>query len=119
MTPDLRTFADAASAAEACALHILQLLQSAVAGNRHATLAVSGGSPPKLMFPAMVNAGFDWKHVHLFFVDERAVPPDDDQSNYRLAEEFLIGPAKIRHVHRIPGELTPKQAAKRYTADIR
>jgi 6-phosphogluconolactonase/glucosamine-6-phosphate isomerase/deaminase len=52
-------------------------------------------------------------------VDERAVPPNHEQSNYRLAEECLIRPAKIRNVHRIPAELTPKQAAKRYSTDIR
>jgi 6-phosphogluconolactonase len=119
MAPDLRTFPDAQAAAEACASHILQLLQSAISGNGHATLAISGGSTPKLMFAAMANARFDWKLVHLFWVDERAVPPDDEQSNYRLAEEHLIRPCKIRNIHRIPGELTPDQAAKRYTDDIR
>ena len=47
------------------------------------------------------------------------MPPNHEQSNYRLAEECLIRPAKIRNVHRIPAELTPKQAAKRYSTDIR
>jgi 6-phosphogluconolactonase len=119
MTPDLRMFVDPAAAAEACAAHILQLLQSALMGSQQASLAISGGSTPKLMFAAMAKAGFDWKNVHLFWVDERAVPPDHEQSNYRLADEWLIRPAKIRHVHRIPAELTPGQAAKRYSTDIR
>ena len=112
MTPDIHTFADAAAAAEACAGHILHLLHSALVGNGHATLAISGGSTPKLMFEAMAKAGFDWKLVHLFWVDERAVPPDDEQSNYRMAEEHLIRPARIRNVHRIPAERAPQQAAK-------
>ena len=119
MASELKTFPDAQAAAEACGLHILQLLQSAISGNRQATLAISGGSTPKLMFSAMAKAGFDWKFVHLFWVDERAVPPDHEQSNYRLADEHLIRPCKIRNVHRIPSELTPKQAAKRYSEDIR
>jgi 6-phosphogluconolactonase len=119
MEPELRTFPDAAAAAEACAAYILQLLQSALMGSPQASLAISGGSTPKLMFAAMAKAGFDWRNVHLFWVDERAVPPDDEQSNYRLAEEYLIRPAKIRNVHRIPGELAPKQAASRYSDDIR
>ena len=119
MTPDLQTFASASEAAEACAGHILHLLHSALIGSGHASLAVSGGSTPKLMFASMAKAGFDWKHVHLFWVDERCVPPDHEQSNYRMTEEYLIRPAKIRNVHRIPGELTPEQAAKRYTTDIR
>jgi 6-phosphogluconolactonase len=119
MTPDLHTFHDAAAAAEACAGHILHLLHSALIGNGHATFAISGGSTPKLMFRAMAKAGFDWKLVHLFWVDERAVPPDDEQSNYRMAEEHLIRPARIRNVHRIPAERAPEQAAKRYSEDIR
>jgi 6-phosphogluconolactonase len=119
MPPDVRIFADAPAAAEACGLHILQCLQSAIAGSGHASLAISGGSTPKLMFAAMGKAGFDWKHIHLFWVDERAVPPDHEQSNYRMADEHLIRPCKIRNVHRIPSELTPEQAAKRYTTDIR
>ena len=119
MPPDVRIFADAPSAAEACGLHILQCLQSAIAGGGHASLAISGGSTPKLMFAAMRRARFDWKSVHLFWVDERAVPPDHEESNYRLADEHLIRPCKIRNVHRIPSELTPEQAAKRYSADIR
>lgn len=119
MIPDIHTFPDAAGAAEACAGHILHLLHSALVGNGQATLAISGGSTPKLMFQAMAKAGFDWKLVHLFWVDERAVPPDDEQSNYRMAEEYLIRPARIRNVHRIPAELAPQQAAKRYSEDIR
>ncbi len=117
--PDLRKFSDAQAAAEACAAHILQLLQSALMGRGPASLAISGGSTPKLMFAAMAKARFEWKNVHLFWVDERAVPPDHEQSNYRLAEETLIRPAKIRNVHRIPAELPPAQAAKRYSTDIR
>jgi len=119
MTPDIHTFPDALAAAEACAGHILHCLHSALVGNGQAAIAISGGSTPKPMFAALARETFDWKHVHLFWVDERAVPPNHEQSNYRMAEETLIRPAKIRNVHRIPGELTPKQAAKRYEADIR
>lgn len=119
MKPDLRVSPDARAAAEACAAHILQLLENALSANGHASLAISGGSTPKLMFAALARTGFDWKHVHVFWVDERAVPPDHEQSNYLLADEHLLRPARIRHVHRIPGELKPEQAARRYSADIR
>ena len=104
MTPDIHTFPDALAAAEACAGHILHCLHSALVGNGHAAIAISGGSTPKPMFAALARETFDWKHVHLFWVDERAVPPNHEQSNYRMAEETLIRPAKIRNVHRIPGE---------------
>jgi 6-phosphogluconolactonase len=112
---------DPRAAAAACAQHISALLEEALASQEHATLAVSGGSTPKLMFESMVAAGFRWERVHLFFVDERCVPPDDPESNYRLANENLIAPAQVPAslVHRIHGEMNPEAAAQKYVEDIR
>lgn len=120
MSATWHTYADPQATAEACAHHILGLLDEALSGKEFATLAVSGGSTPKLMFQQMVGLKFDWSRVHLFFVDERVVPPTDDQSNFKLANENLIVPAHIPrgHVHRIEGELTPDRAAARYVTDI-
>src|ERR1035438_10560049 len=97
---------DPRAAAAACAQHISALLEQARASEEQATLAVSGGSTPKLLFQGMVAAGFRWQRVHLFFVDERSVPPNDLESNYHLANENLITPAHIppAQVHRIHGE---------------
>jgi 6-phosphogluconolactonase len=69
----------------------------------------------------MVASGFRWQRVHLFFVDERCVPPNDPESNYRLANENLIKPAHIPpdQVHRIHGEIQPEAAAQQYVDDIR
>lgn len=108
------------AAAEACAHHTLAILEEALSGNDHATLALSGGSTPKLLFQFLAAAKFRWDAVHLFWVDERCVPPGDAQSNFRLAEEHLIAPAHIprRNVHRIHGELQPDKAAERYAAEI-
>jgi 6-phosphogluconolactonase len=113
-------YANPDAAAEACAHHILGLLEEALSGKEFATLAVSGGSTPKLLFQKMVAMKFDWSRVHLFFVDERMVPPTDDESNFKLANENLVIPAKIprSHVHRIEGELTPDRAASRYIIEI-
>jgi 6-phosphogluconolactonase len=112
---------DPRAAAAACAQHISALLEQALASQEHATLAVSGGSTPKLLFQSMVASGFPWKRVHLFFVDERCVPPDDVESNYRLANENLIAPAHIPpdQVHRIRGEIKPETGAQQYVDDIR
>jgi 6-phosphogluconolactonase len=86
-----------------------------------ASSAVSGGTTPKLMFAELAKANFDWSDVHLFWVDERSVPPADSQSNYKLAKENFIDPAHFpsANVHRIHGELPPKEAAKLYQEDIR
>ncbi|MGA3099446.1 MAG: 6-phosphogluconolactonase [Bryobacteraceae bacterium] len=111
---------DARAAAEACAHHALALLEKAIACEEYATFAVSGGSTPGLMFDSLATK-FRWDRVHLFWVDERAVAPDSEASNYKLAYDLLIAPAGIRerNVHRIHGELEPREAARLYTAEIR
>jgi 6-phosphogluconolactonase len=112
--------ADANAAAEACTHHVIDVLETVLAGQDMATLAVSGGSTPKLMFDKLAATKFRWDRVHLFFVDERCVPPNDDQSNYKLAYEHLIQPAHVpeRNVHRVLGEIAPPQAAARYVDEI-
>jgi 6-phosphogluconolactonase len=119
VTPEVHTFANARQAAEACGSEILRILDQAISSNGAATLAVSGGSSPKIMFDSMARSGFDWDRVHLFWVDERSVPPDHEQSNYRMTREHLIEPAGIRNVHRVPAELPPDHAASAYVQDIR
>ncbi len=115
----LRISEDAESAASACASFVLDTLRGALQSKGGATFAISGGSSPRLLFSRLAASGFDWSKVHLFWVDERCVPPDDNQSNYKLANETLIGPANISasNVHRIQGELEPRgRGARRYVA---
>lgn len=107
-------------AAEAAARSILGLLEERLSAHAAATLAISGGKSPRMMFGAMAAAKFDFSNVHLFWVDERAVPPTDAQSNYKMADESLIVPGHIprKNVHRVHAELTPDEAARRYSAEI-
>jgi 6-phosphogluconolactonase len=121
MSVQWSTHPDPRAAAAACAQHISALLEQALSDQEHATLAVSGGSTPKLLFQSMIASGFRWQRVHLFFVDERAVPPNDPESNFRLANENLIVPAHIppEQVHRVHGESKPEAAAQQYVDDIR
>jgi 6-phosphogluconolactonase len=115
------TYPDPAAAAEACAHHVIALMEEALSGQEFATMAVSGGETPKLLFQYLARAPFEWKRVHLFWVDERSVPPNDPASNYKLADDYLIKPARIpqRQVHRIYGEMAPPTAARRYEEEIR
>ena len=115
------TSPDASAAAEACAHHIVSILEEVLSGQEFATMAVSGGSTPRLLFEWLAKSKFHWQNVHLFWVDERCVPPTDPASNYKLADDYLIHPAHIpqRHVHRVVGEIAPKTAAARYAAEIR
>ena len=121
MSVEWFTAPDAEGAAEACARHIVSLLETALSSQELATLAVSGGSTPKLLFRKLAAAPFHWDRVHLFWVDERCVPPTDEASNYKLAEDYLIHAAHIppHHVHRVVGEMAPEAAAARYAAEIR
>lgn len=114
-------YQDPQEASAACAGKILQLLEESLVNAPLATIAISGGSTPKLLFGEMAKAGFNWSRVHLFWVDERGVPPTDPQSNYKLAKEHLIDPAGFpaENVHRIQAELDPKTAAQLYAEDIR
>ncbi|SPF52256.1 6-phosphogluconolactonase [Candidatus Sulfopaludibacter sp. SbA4] len=115
------TSPDASAAAEACAHHVVSILEEVLSGQEFATLAVSGGSTPRLLFEKLAKSKFHWDHVHLFWVDERCVPPTDPASNFKLADDYLIRPAHIpqRHVHRVVGEMAPKAAAARYAEEIR
>ncbi len=119
-SPNLRVLANAQEAADACAAHILALLSGALAGQPRATIAISGGSSPKLLFAALAKASLDWSKVHFFWVDERCVPPADSQSNFKLADDALFTPARVPapSIHRVYGELSPEAGAARYNSDI-
>ena len=107
-------------AAAHCAQRILRELETGLDARRPVSLAVSGGNTPKLMFGHLARTRFDWKQVHLFFVDERCVGPTDPDSNYRMCEESFLKPAHfpLAHVHRIKGELQPDMAARLYAEEI-
>ena len=118
---NLRVSANAQDAADQCAEHILNSLAVGLKTEPRVTLAISGGSTPKLLFQTMAKTPFDWENVHIFWVDERCVPPNDKQSNFKLADQALLSPVHLskHNVHRIQGELPPEEGAARYVDEIR
>ena len=120
-SPNLRIEANAEAAADDCSRYILASLRDTLKAQPRATLAISGGSSPRLLFSRMAAAKFDWSNVHFFWVDERCVAPTDKESNYKLANDTLLTPAAIKaeNVHRLLGELPPEQGAARYVQEIR
>lgn len=111
---------NAAEAAGACGDRILEWLREAIAARGTARLAISGGSSPRPMFERFAVTRFDWERVQLFWVDERGVPPDDAQSNFRFTDETWLAPGKFprANIHRIQAELEPHQAARLYAQEI-
>ena len=114
---------DAASVARDAASRVAKLLRAAIARGGRATLALSGGTTPRDAYTLLAREpGLDWNKVGIFWVDERAVPPADDRSNYRWAKTTLLDGAGIdpARVHRMPADAADRDAAARdYEATIR
>jgi 6-phosphogluconolactonase len=105
----------------------IELAKSAVKRKGSFTVALSGGSTPKLLYSLLatdagLRAQVPWDKMQLFFGDERHVGPDDPQSNFKMASETMItkAPLKPEQVHRMKGEYPDaEQAAKEYEQDLR
>jgi 6-phosphogluconolactonase len=78
------------------------------------TLVLAGGNTPKRTYELLTQADVTWGRVTILFGDERCVPPDHPESNYRLARETLLDRVAPGSVHRIAGELGPDEAAELY-----
>lgn len=120
-TSRLRIAADPAQCAEQCAAYIEQVLREVISSSGKAMFAISGGNTPAPMFRNLAASGLDWSKIHVFWVDERCVPPNDNQSNFKSANENLLQPAKVpgANIHRIAGELPPDEAAAKYIDDVK
>jgi 6-phosphogluconolactonase len=96
---------DAARMAVMASAWIADLASAAIATRGRFRIALAGGATPRALYPRLVRI-VDWRHTDVFFGDERAVPPDDPQSNYRMAREMLLAPARIpdQNVYRWQGE---------------
>ena len=83
---------------------------------------LAGGSTPKAAYEILARdfaETVDWGRTHVFFGDERTVPPDHEDSNYRMAREALLDHVSIGGVHRMRGELPPEEAAASYEDELR
>ena len=99
--------------------------EAAIRKNRRFTVALSGGSTPRRMLELLaappLRQRVDWSAVEFFWGDERAVPPDHSDSNYRMAVNALLGSLDLRptQIHRIHGEREgADEAACAYQAEI-
>lgn len=118
---------DAAALARTAAERVTSRIEEAIATRGSALVCLTGGSTPRALYSLLADgtrawrARIDWSHVHLFFGDERHVPPDHADSNYRMAFESLIQhvPIPASQVHRMRGELADAaEAAHAYDAEL-
>ncbi|HET7467638.1 MAG TPA: 6-phosphogluconolactonase [Candidatus Dormibacteraeota bacterium] len=78
------------------------------------TFVLAGGNTPRRCYELLAKSDVKWGRVTVLFGDERCVPPDDPESNYRMAREMLLDTVAPATVHRIPGELGAEEAAAHY-----
>ncbi len=124
---EYKVLADAAALAAQAAEEFTHAAEKAVADRGRARIAISGGSTPKAAFALLADAGKPWRSrmpwdkLELSWVDERCVPPDHADSNYRMTREAMLDhvPLKPEQVHRMEGELDPQVAAARYESLLR
>jgi len=98
--------------------------ERAITARNRFTVALSGGSTPRSLYSLLADkfATFDWPHTYLFFGDERHVPPDNPDSNYRMVSESLLSKIRtpVENVFRVKGENPDAQAAAvDYQAELR
>jgi len=122
---DLEVVADGEALARKAAGYIVRIAGEAIAARGQFSIGLPGGSTPRALFKRLASPAWasriDWARAHVFWGDERCVPPDHAESNYRLAREMLLDrvPLPPEHSHRIAGELAPAEAARRYEAELR
>ena len=120
-------FADVAALTKAAGERFVHLSRDAVAARGVFTVALSGGSTPKVLYTLLatdqsLRAAIPWSNIYFFFGDERHVPPDNAESNFRMANEAMFArltPGST-HVHRVPAE-NPNAAeiASQYETDMK
>ena len=110
---------DAAELERAFAAEFEDRVIEAVAARGRCIVALPGGSVATRFFPAIARLDLDWTRVDTFWIDERAVPPDDPESNYGLAARLLLERARVPpdRIHRMRGELPDLEWAAQQASD--
>jgi 6-phosphogluconolactonase len=117
-------FDTAEDLASAVADRFVDAAEDAARNGKLMSVALSGGTTPRLLFQELASSGrrdrTPWETVHLFWGDERCVPPDHPESNFGMARETFIQKISIpeTNVHRIKGENEPETEAGRYSDEI-
>lgn len=123
--PKVTVFEDAEEVARAAAERFAELAQSTIGKRGRFVVALAGGSTPKRTYELLAGGDYrghvDWSKVHVFFGDERMVPADSAESNYRMASEAMLSrlPVPPENVHRINGLGDAVANARLYEDELR
>jgi 6-phosphogluconolactonase len=114
-------YADLSTLIAGAAGFVAESAAEAIAARGSFNVALSGGNTPRPVYQRLASANIDWTHVHVFFGDERCVPPRDARSNYHMAKAALLDRVAIppENVHRMRGEDPPEAAAAAYEVELR
>lgn len=124
-SPKVLIFDSPDEVAQAAAARFVALGQAAIAERGRFAVALAGGSTPKQVYELLASdsykAQLDWSKVHIFFGDERCVPPDDAESNYRMANEALLSRVDLpaKNIHRMNGVGDAIANARLYEDEMR
>jgi 6-phosphogluconolactonase len=122
---ELHVYRDSAALARALADYVVATAGLAMAERGAFRIALSGGHTPQTTYELLgrepLRDEISWSDAFLYFGDERCVPPNDEQSNYRMVERALLEhiPIPPANVHRIRGEIDPGLAANEYASILR
>jgi 6-phosphogluconolactonase len=114
---------DGDAVAHAALRRFVAAAEYAIAAKGVFNVALSGGHTPERLFRLLAKGEptanpwpFDWSKVQIYFVDERCVPPQHEESNYRMTNDTLLAhiPISRENIHRMRGEIDPNEAAKEY-----
>lgn len=109
--------------AEKCATEMADMIFKSVKNFKPFTVAFSGGSTPEILFELLGEKyaeSVPWKYVHIFWVDERCVAPENSDSNFGMTKRKLLDRIEIPalNIHRITGENDPEKEALRYSEEV-
>jgi 6-phosphogluconolactonase len=122
--PSITVLPDPDALADAAADRFIELAKAGITARGSAAVALAGGSTPRAMNARLAASPrreqLDWTKIRFFFGDERCVPPDHPDSNYRMTRETLFGPLAIgeSQIERMHGEDEPHAAAAAYGAAL-
>jgi len=124
MRPEIHLFKDLEELSRAAAELFVKQAALSIAERDRFLVALNGGSTPNRLFQLLATEyreNVDWGRVHVFWGDERCVPPDDPGSSYGQARSVLLRPVSIpeANIHRVKGELDPVSASKDYAHVLR